>query len=359
MNSASIEVRGLSKAFGPTPVLREISLLVEPGTVLALLGPSGCGKTTLLRTIAGLESPDAGEVLVADRVLACSVPGKPRLDIAPEHRRVGMVFQDWALFPHRSVAGNVGYGLPRGERRSDRVEEALEMVGLGGLGDRSPATLSGGQQQRVALARALAPRPAVLLLDEPFSNLDAALRVDIRTEVHRLLAELGITTVFVTHDQEEAFVLGDEVAVMRDGIIEQRATPSALYATPASPWVAGFVGDANLVPGLARGDVAQTAVGPVVLAVAADGPVQVLVRPETLTLTSGEGAMVELVEFYGHDSVYELTLDTGLRVRARVPASPTLTRGQRVAVRYAGAPTTAWPRPAEAPVAEPSLAGSR
>jgi iron(III) transport system ATP-binding protein len=173
------------------------------------------------------------------------------------------------------------------------------------------------------------------------------------------LAELGITTVFVTHDQEEAFVLGDEVAVMRDGIIEQRATPSALYATPASPWVAGFVGDANLVPGLASGDMAQTAVGPVALAAAADGPVQVLVRPETLMIAPGEGARVEIVEFYGHDSVYELTLDTGLRVRARVPASPTLTRGQRVAVRYAGHPTTAWPRPVAAPVTEPALARSR
>jgi iron(III) transport system ATP-binding protein len=357
MNSASIEVRSLSKAFGPAPVLREVSLRVEPGTVLALLGPSGCGKTTLLRTIAGLECPDAGEVLVADRVLARSVPGSPRIDIGPEHRQVGMVFQDWALFPHRSVAGNVGYGLPRSERRSGRVEEALEMVGLGGLGDRAPATLSGGQQQRVALARALAPRPAVLLLDEPFSNLDTALRVDIRSEVHRLLAELGITTVFVTHDQEEAFVLGDEVAVMRNGVIEQRAAPSALYATPASPWVAGFVGDANLVPGLARGNVAQTAVGPVELAEGAEGPVQVLVRPETLTLVPGEGAQVEIVEFYGHDSVYELTLDTGLRVRARVAASPTLTRGQRVCVRYAGTSTTAWPRPVEAPA--PSLAASR
>ena len=358
MNSASVEVRGLSKAFGSVPVLRDVTLRVEPGTVLALLGPSGCGKTTLLRTIAGLEAPDAGEVLVADRVLASAVPGSPRTDVPCEHRRVGMVFQDWALFPHRSVAGNVGYGLPRGERRSGRVEEALEMVGLGGLGSRSPATLSGGQQQRVALARALAPRPAVLLLDEPFSNLDTSLRTDIRSEVHRLLAELGITTVFVTHDQEEAFVLGDEVAVMRAGAIEQRAVPSDLYATPASPWVAGFVGDANLVPGLAQGDVAQTAVGPVELTAHAEGPVQVLVRPETLTLAPGEGARVEIVEFYGHDSVYELTLDTGLRVRARVAAAPTLARGQRVAVRYTGAPTSAWARPAERPVATPSLAGN-
>ena len=359
MNGASIEVRGLRKAFGDTPVLKDVSLRVEPGTVLALLGPSGCGKTTLLRAIAGLEGLDHGEVLVADRLLARALAGSPRVDVEPEHRRVGMVFQDWALFPHRSVAGNVGYGLTRAERRSGRVEEALEMVGLGGLGDRSPGTLSGGQQQRVALARALAPRPAVLLLDEPFSNLDTALRVDIRAEVHRLLAELDITTVFVTHDQEEAFVLGDEVAVMRAGVIEQRATPAALYATPATSWVAGFVGDANLVAGQAGGDWAETVVGRVRLATEASGPVRVLLRPEALTLAPGEGARVDLVEFYGHDSVYEVSLDDGLRLRARVAGAPLLTRGQRVAVGYGGGPTTAWPLPAETWLAAPSLAGAR
>ncbi len=354
---ASIEVRGLCKAFGANPVLRDVSLHVAPGTVLALLGPSGCGKTTLLRAIAGLETPDRGEVSVAGRLL-CS----ERVDVAPEDRQVGMVFQDWALFPHLSVAANVGYGLPRAERRGtrrrgarrrgdggDRVAEALDMVGLGGLGDRSPGTLSGGQQQRVALARALAPRPAVLLLDEPFSNLDTALRVDIRAEVHRLLAELDITTVFVTHDQEEAFVLGDEVAVMREGVIEQRATPAELYATPASAWVAGFVGDANLVAGEASGDLAQTSVGQVRLTTEARGPVRVLMRPEALTLAPGEGARVDLVEFYGHDSVYEVSLDDGARLRARVAASPSLTRGQQVSVRYAGGPTPAWPSPAGAP----------
>ncbi|MDQ3305620.1 MAG: ABC transporter ATP-binding protein [Actinomycetota bacterium] len=346
---ASVEVRGLCKAFGAQPVLRDVSLQVAPGTILALLGPSGCGKTTLLRSIAGLETPDRGEVAVAGRLLASD-----RVDVAPENRQVGMVFQDWALFPHLSVAANVGYGLPRRERRGirrrasgpDRVAEALEMVGLGGLGDRSPGTLSGGQQQRVALARALAPRPAVLLLDEPFSNLDTALRVEIRAEVHRLLAGLGITTVFVTHDQEEAFVLGDEVAVMCDGMIMQRAVPAVLYATPATPWVAGFVGDANLVPGEASAGYAETAVGRVRVADEASGPVQVLVRPEALALAPGEGAQVDIVEFYGHDSVYEVTLDDGARLRARVAASPSLVRGQRVAVRYAGAPTTAWPRPA-------------
>ena len=356
--SASVEVRELSKSFGVTPVLRQISLRVEPATVLALLGPSGCGKTTLLRAIAGLESPDSGEVLVADRLLTGAGAWIP-----PERRQVGMVFQDWALFPHLDVAANVGYGLPRRERRSGRVEEALALVGLQGLGHRSPGTLSGGQQQRVALARALAPRPSVLLLDEPFSNLDTALRVEVRVEVHRLLAGLGITTVFVTHDQEEAFVLGDEVAVMRDGVIEQRAAPAELYARPASPWVAGFVGDANLVPGHATGESARTVVGEVPLSAAAMGEVQVLVRPETLALAPGDAGTVDLVEFYGHDSVYEVSLDGGLRLRARVGASPSLRRGQRVSAAYAGPPTTAWPsaassQPLDTPLTAPVAAAA-
>ncbi len=358
---ASIEVRGLCKAFGANPVLRDVSLEVAPGTVLALLGPSGCGKTTLLRSIAGLETCDRGEVSVAGRLLSSD-----RVAVAPEDRQVGMVFQDWALFPHLSVAANVGYGLPRSQRRgsrrryggTDRVEEALEMVGLGGLGDRTPGTLSGGQQQRVALARALAPRPTVLLLDEPFSNLDTALRVEIRSEVHRLLAELDITTVFVTHDQEEAFVLGDEVAVMRQGVIEQRASPAELYAAPATPWVAGFVGDANLVAGEATGDRAETPVGQIRLAAPVTGAVRVLVRPETLTLAPGEGARIDLVEFYGHDSVYQVSLDDGSRLRARVGASPSLVRGQRVAVRYVGGPTPAWPLPTDVPAGAPADATS-
>ena len=346
--SASVEVRNLSKSFGLAPVLRQVSLRVEPGKVLALLGPSGCGKTTLLRAIAGLEVPDSGDVLVAERLL-----NSPGTSVPPERRQVGMVFQDWALFPHLDVAGNVGYGLPRGQRRSARVEEALALVGLAGLGSRAPGTLSGGQQQRVALARALAPRPSVLLLDEPFSNLDTALRVDVRAEVHRLLASLGITTVFVTHDQEEAFVLGDEVAVMRDGVVEQRATPAAIYARPASPWVAGFVGDANLVRGEAVGEVAHTPVGVVPLATAATGDVQVLVRPEALVVVPGDAGAVDIVEFYGHDSIYEVSLDAGPRLRARVAASPSLARGQRVGVAYAGPPTSAWPCPADAALMAP------
>ncbi|MEZ5136817.1 MAG: ABC transporter ATP-binding protein [Acidimicrobiales bacterium] len=192
-------------------MLDDVSLRVPAGAMVALLGPSGCGKTTLLRAIAGLVAVDAGQVRVGDRVLTGD-----GVSVPPERRQVGMVFQDWALFPHLSVARNVAYGLG-GDQRADtdrRVDDALAMVGLAGLGDRLPGTLSGGQQQRVALARALAPEPAVLLLDEPFSNLDAALRAQVRTEVHALLVRLGITTIVVTHDQEEAFVLGDEVAVL-------------------------------------------------------------------------------------------------------------------------------------------------
>jgi iron(III) transport system ATP-binding protein len=358
MNSASIEVRGLNKAFGPTPVLREISLRVEPGTVLALLGPSGCGKTTLLRTIAGLESPDAGEVLVADRVLACSVPGKPRLDIAPEHRRVGMVFQDWALFPHRSVAGNVGYGLPRGERRSDRVEEALEMVGLGGLGDRSPATLSGGQQQRVALARALAPSPSVVLLDEPFSALDTGLRASLRHQVATALADAGATGVLVTHDQGEALAMADRVAVMRHGRIVQVGPPAEVYRRPLDLWVARFLGDAVVVPGhrvAGRPDVVDGPFGLLPLApgfVHHDGAqVSLFCRPEQLrpaaaptdgsTASGATVATVDSVRFHGPDA--EVSLRVGpLTVRARWPSTRLPAPGDVVAIEVEG-PVLAFP----------------
>ena len=332
-----IDVRGVEKRFGRQDVLRGVDLHVAPGTTVALLGPSGCGKTTLLRTIAGLERPDAGTIAVGGTALV-----GPRVWVPPERRRIGMVFQDWALFPHLDVAGNVGYGLPRRERTAARIEAALELVGLGGLGRRAPGTLSGGQQQRVALARALAPQPSVLLLDEPFSNLDTALRVQVRTEVHRLLVELGITTVFVTHDQEEAFVLGDEVAVMSGGEIVQQATPAELYDAPATPWVAEFVGGANLVPGRATGAVADTPVGPVPVRHPGSGPVTVLLRPEQLRLRAGTGAVVELVEFYGHDTVY-LVRAADTVVRVRTSAAPTFQRGDAVSVEYAGAPAVSYP----------------
>jgi iron(III) transport system ATP-binding protein len=361
----AIDVRAVSKRFGALEVLRDVDLRVEPARIVALLGSSGCGKTTLLRTIAGLERLDAGEVRVGDRVLSARAGD---VHVPPEKRHVGMVFQDWALFPHLTVAQNVGYGLPRSERRGPRVAAVLRMVGLDGLGDRQPTTMSGGQQQRVALARALAPQPGVLLLDEPFSNLDSTLRVQVRTEVHQLLADLGVTTVFVTHDQEEAFVLGDEVAVMEAGRIVQQACPGDLYARPASPWVATFVGDANLVAGDGRGDHALTPVGDVTLDVAASGgsargPVEVVLRAEQLRLdpldsfdpldaARGRGvpATVQVTEYYGHDTVYLVRPDGGDPVRARAAATPRFDRGDRVLVTYDGPPAVVFPAPGpEAP----------
>lgn len=353
---AAIEVTDLHKRFSRDPVLRGIDLRVAEGAVVALLGPSGCGKTTLLRTIAGLERADAGTIAIGGHVVVGA-----GVDVPPERRRVGMVFQDWALFPHLDVAANVGYGLTRKERTPGRIEAALELVGLGGMADRDPGTLSGGQQQRVALARAIAPEPSVLLLDEPFSNLDTTLRVQVRTELHHLLVELGITAVFVTHDQDEAFVLGDEVAVMFDGLVVQQAPPADLYAHPATPRVARFVGDANLLAGEVRDGQAVTAAGVVALAEARRGRVSVLLRPEDLRLAAGGDATVELTEYFGHDTVYLIRTVSGVLLRVRAGAAPTHRRGDRVRISYAGAPAVSYadeakaadagePEPASAPL---------
>lgn len=339
-NRRGVQVRGVDKSFGDTPVLCDIDLAVEPGTSLALLGPSGCGKTTLLRLIAGLERPDAGSIVVGDMAMADGSTWVP-----PEKRNVGMVFQDWALFPHLTVGRNVGYGLSRAERDGPQVTKALEMVGLASLADRMPDTLSGGQQQRVALARAIAPRPSVLLLDEPFSNLDSALRVGVRSEVHRLLDNLGITSIFVTHDQAEAFVLGEKVAVMAGGRIEQCATPRDLYQRPESPWIASFVGDTNLIPASADGSTAHTPLGNMQLAAPHSGQVDVLVRPEDLQLAStgelGATGVVDCVEYYGHDMMVTVEIG-GLELVSRQPASATWRRGDEVSVGYSGEPATAF-----------------
>jgi iron(III) transport system ATP-binding protein len=332
----SVAVEGVHKRFATDPVLRDVSLVVDPGEAVALLGPSGCGKTTLLRVIAGLTKPDDGTVVIADRTVVGTGQWVP-----PEDRSVGMVFQDWALFPHMNVAKNVGYGLPRRERGGPRVTEALEMVGLDGLEDRMPDTLSGGQQQRVALARALAPRPGVLLLDEPFSNLDTALRVEVRSEVHRLLHDLGITSIYVTHDQEEAFVLGDRVAVMHDGRIEQVASPSGLYTAPATRWVAGFVGGAAFLPADANGDHALSAIGSIPLQQPVSGSVDVLLRPEQLRIEEGGQGEVVQIEYYGHDSM--VFVDVGESVLSvRTGSDPGVARGAFVDVIYTGGPAVAF-----------------
>ena len=236
-----LEVGGLTKRFGSVVALEGFSLGVAAGETVALLGPSGCGKTTVLRIVAGLERPDAGRVFLA---------GRDATDWPPERRGVGLVFQSYALFPHLSVGANVAYGLRfRGGDRRSRVRDLLALVGLSGYERRKPHQLSAGQQQRVALARALAPEPRVLLLDEPLSALDAALRKDLRGELRALLERLGMTALYVTHDQEEALALADRVAVMREGRLDQVAPPEELYAKPRTPFVASFLGRANLWPG--------------------------------------------------------------------------------------------------------------
>tara|TARA_B100000029_G_C17496917_1_gene931255 strand:+ start:166 stop:1224 length:1059 start_codon:yes stop_codon:yes gene_type:complete len=329
-----LTVRDLTVTYDGPQVLSEVSLEVAAGEVLALLGPSGCGKTTLLRTIAGLERQMAGSVRLGERVL-----GDDTSFVPPEKRRIGMVFQDGALFPHLDVEQNVAYGLPRAERRTSRVAETLELVGLDGLEGRRPGSLSGGQQQRVALARALAPRPGVLLLDEPFSSLDTSLRVHVRAEIHHLLLELGVTTVFVTHDQEEAFVLGDRVAVLNDGKVAQVGRPDDLYRRPANRWVATFVGDANLLPVDDALGICDTAVGPVPVDRSkgpGGGPAKLLVRPEDLRLADGSTGTVELIEYYGHDAMVRVLLGDGSTVHARTGADVRWQRGDLVGVTYVG-----------------------
>lgn len=333
----AVRCAGVRKRFGDTVALDGFDLEVAPGTVTALLGPSGCGKTTALRVVAGFERPDAGEVSLHGEVVS-----DRRRSLPPERRRVGMVFQDYALFPHLSVARNVGYGLDRLDRatRRRRVAEALELVGLSGLGDRMPGELSGGQQQRVALARALAPRPAVVLLDEPFSNLDAGLRAAVRDDVRAILEAAETTAVFVTHDQEEALSLADEVAVMGAGRTHQVAAPHELYTRPADRFVATFVGDAQLLPAARLGPyLVRTAVGdlPTAREVTREA-VDVVLRPETLELTTGNGgrATVEGVTYFGHDQLVHLRLDDGTALRSRLGPLPHLRPGDRVGVEVAG-----------------------
>jgi len=243
MDCSMIRLDGVTKHFGEVAAVDSASLCVARGEIVALLGPSGCGKTTLLRLIAGFERPDGGSVTVDGRLVA-----SPAAWIAPEARRVGMVFQDYALFPHLTVAGNVGFGLPR-RTRAGRVPELLAIVGLDGLERRYPHELSGGQQQRVALARALAPSPELVLLDEPWSNVDPFLRESLRAEVAEIIRPLGVTVLLVTHDREEAFTLADRIALMRDGSVVQEGTAEELYFAPATRWAAEFVGAANVLSG--------------------------------------------------------------------------------------------------------------
>ena len=335
MNEAAVRCTGLSKHFGGVPAVAGVDLSLPRGGFLALLGASGCGKTTLLRLIAGFEQPDAGSIAVGGRLVF-----GPGVNLPPERRRVGMVFQDYALFPHLTVAENVAFGLPRGAGREARVREMLTLVGLAGLERRLPHALSGGQQQRVALARALAPEPDLILLDEPFSSLDAALRTRVRAEVRQILVAAGATAIFVTHDQEEALSLADEVAVMAEGRIIQRATPEELYHQPASLAVAAFIGDANILAGEAHGGVVTYALGRFAAGGAGSGPVVVLLRPEGIRLHPDPAGPAQVVqrEFFGHDQLVMVELAAGGPLRARLGPEQRLRPGDRVRVEVQGRP---------------------
>ncbi|RKH24208.1 ABC transporter ATP-binding protein [Corallococcus praedator] len=334
---AAIVLEGLVKAYGGTPVVRGLSLEVGQGELVSLLGSSGCGKTTTLRMLAGLEHPDAGIIRLGDDVVA-----GPGVRVPPERRGLGMVFQSYAVWPHRSVEANVAYPLmlrkvPRHEVAS-RVREALRWVRLEAFAARMPHELSGGQLQRVALARALVAAPRVLLLDEPLSNLDAALREELRAEIAALRSRLGTTLVFVTHDQGEALALSDRIAVMNRGVIEQVDTPERLYREPATPFVAGFVGGANVLRGESRTGTfhcvgTQTAFELPPELHGRSGPGTLVVRPEELELgASGTPLVLSARLFLGHAAEYRFPVgDAFLRVIG--PALEGVRAGQTLNVR--------------------------
>jgi len=319
---AAISLEGLFKSYGATPVVRGLSLEVREGELVSLLGPSGCGKTTTLRMLAGLEHPDTGVIRIGGETVA-----GPGVRVPPERRGLGMVFQGYAVWPHRSVEENVAYPLtlrrmPKAEVAT-KVREALRWVRLEALATRRPHELSGGQLQRVALARALVAGPRVLLLDEPLSNLDAALREELRAELAALRARLGTTLVFVTHDQGEALALSDRIAVMNQGVLEQVDAPETLYREPATPFVAGFVGGANVLTGEVREGAFHTARSGTVFQLPADtlarpGPATLVVRPEDLALGElGTSLPLSARLFLGHATEYRFPVDgTLLRVVA-------------------------------------------
>ena len=335
--AAGLRIEGLDKAFGATPVLRGVTLSVAAGRLVAILGASGSGKTTLLRLLCGFERADGGRIALDGEAVA-----GPGLHVAPERRRIGYVAQEGALFPHLSVGQNVLFGLgrrARGER--GRAEALLERVGLpAAYAMRPPHALSGGEQQRVALARALAPGPRLVLLDEPFSALDAALRAETRAAVAAALAATGATALLVTHDQSEALSMGHQVAVLRRGVLVQVAAPEALYRRPCDAELARFVGEAVLLPGVAEGEVVTCALGSLRLAGAARGAVEVLLRPEQLRLGPVvEGlpmARVLDVTYYGHDASVRLALAGGAALTARVSGHASPAVGEQVGVSVGG-----------------------
>jgi iron(III) transport system ATP-binding protein len=344
--SPAIEVEGLGKSFGDVGAVDGAFLRVDRGALVALLGPSGSGKSTLLRLIAGFERPDAGTVRVAGREVA-----GPRTWVEPEERHVGMVFQHGALFPHLTVAANAAFGASS----RPRAAECLDLVGLSDRAGAYPHELSGGERQRVALARALAADPEVVLLDEPFASLDAGLRERLREDVAAILRAAGTSALLVTHDQAEALSLADTVAVLREGRVEQAGSPEEVYERPESRWVAEFLGEVDVLPGVAAGGVVECALGRFPGAAGLDGPVEVVIRPESVGVgfsamrEHGAEAVVVQRSFFGHDQLLQLELRDGVRLRSRRLGFPAWHPGDHVRVWLDG-PASAL-SPADTPAA--------
>ena len=334
MNTFAVRCTGLTKRYGDVVAVDGVELAVQSGETLSIVGPSGSGKTTTLRLIAGFEAVDAGEISLRGTVVS---GGKTH--VQPERRSVGIVFQEHALFPHKTVRENVAFGLHKhgSDERSARLKEALELVRLTHLEQRYPHELSGGEQQRVALARALAPNPEVMLLDEPFSNLDADLRARIRGEVRSILADAGVTVVFVTHDQEDALFMGDRIAIINDGRIEQSGTPEQVYHEPATRFAAGFMGVADFLPAEYVNGAVQTELGNFPMSGDGSGPCEVMTRPDDIELTrSAEGTATVLSRtFQGISDLYVIELPSGGVVRAQRPHHERYEPGERVAVTVA------------------------
>ena len=335
---SAVTITGLAKAYSGLPVLRGVNLEVPDGSLTAVLGPSGCGKTTLLRIIAGFVRADSGSVRVGNREVE---------NVSPDKRGVGYVPQEGALFPHLTVRQNILFGLPAAKRTDARLAEMLELAELGReLGGRYPHELSGGQQQRVALARALAPAPAVVLLDEPFSSLDAALRATAGRAVERVLRHAGATALLVTHDQGEALSLTDQVALMRDGRFVQVDTPARIYELPVDEAVARFVGGASMVPAVVVDRTATGVLGKVPVVYPLNGPVRLVVRPEQVEvlapLAAPVTAVVVDVSYYGAHILLQLTLPDGTPLAARGPSTRAPRVGDEVGVFVHG-PVLAHP----------------
>jgi len=346
-----LELRAVACAYEPgRAAIRDISLAAREGEILCLLGPSGCGKTTILRAIAGFEPVRSGELFLSGRLVS-----NTNLTVPTEERRVGMVFQEYALFPHLRVGENIAFGLhhlSRGDRKC-QVQEMLALTGLEGFDRRYPHELSGGQQQRVALARALVQNPVILLLDEPFSNLDPDMAGRMRQDLHALLRRTKTTTILVTHDHEEAFAMADRIAVLNQGMLEQLDTPEMIYHMPASPFVADFVGQADFVQGESRDGMIHTELGefPNTLPGTEGTPVVVMIRPDDIHLLPAKGASARIIgrQFRGSENLYTVRLPSGQIVHSSEGSTSVYQEGTAVELQVLATHTVIFPASSSIP----------